>query len=240
MSHDDVLKGLVTFACTLVAVWVIKPFINIIVFRASRQTSSSVLGTTANASSLSLQNAYNSFLAYPSHVTKELKSYQSRLGTLRGAHARLAREIGYVQKIASFEKAGESNALVTKAICDLALRDFPHIGISSTPTPSTWPIQLSPSASGSQSSDIGRVKEVLKHLVRDWSLEGEAERRAIYMPILNELEKVPVERRSQHRVLVPGSGLGRLGWEIAQMGVFLISLIGRADNGQDSTLQLLN
>jgi hypothetical protein len=201
MSRDEVLKGLVTIACTLVAILVIKPFFKTINFRAS----SSVLGTTANASSLSCQNAYNSFLAYPNHVIKESRSYRSRFGTLRGAHARLAREIGYAQKIASFDKAGEGNAVVTKAICDLALRDFPHLDISSTPT----------------TSDIARVKEALKHLVRDWSSEGEAERREIYKSILDELEKIPLEGRSRHRVLIPGSGLGRLGWEVAQMGVFV-------------------
>jgi hypothetical protein len=40
----------------------------------------------------------------------------------------------------------------------------------------------------------------------------------IFTPILNELLKVPEVARPHHKVLIPGSGLGRIAWEIAARG----------------------
>ncbi len=59
--------------------------------------------------------------------------------------------------------------------------------------------------------------------MRDWSSEGEQERATCYKPILEELARIyggedDVERRRDARVLVPGAGLGRLAFDIAQMG----------------------
>ncbi|SCV70919.1 BQ2448_3681 [Microbotryum intermedium] len=67
----------------------------------------------------------------------------------------------------------------------------------------------------------GRVIEVLKHFVRDWSEEGRSERDALFPPILGALETEFGERiRSglRPKVLVPGSGLARLAYEIASLG----------------------
>ncbi|CAL1711444.1 unnamed protein product [Somion occarium] len=67
-------------------------------------------------------------------------------------------------------------------------------------------------------TDLSRVQESLKHFVRDWSDEGRRERDRICEPILSVLRDVPVERRASMKVLVPGSGLGRLAWEISELG----------------------
>ncbi|KAG8693602.1 hypothetical protein FRC09_010397 [Ceratobasidium sp. 395] len=67
-------------------------------------------------------------------------------------------------------------------------------------------------------TDLARVVEALKHCVRDWSIDGLAERTRVFTPILDVLAQVPAERRKDTKVLVPGAGLGRLAWDIASMG----------------------
>ena len=69
--------------------------------------------------------------------------------------------------------------------------------------------------------DIDKVRSTLRHLVRDWSQEGFAERDTCYSPILREIEATfPLNEcnRADIRVLVPGCGLSRLAWEINQRG----------------------
>lgn len=69
---------------------------------------------------------------------------------------------------------------------------------------------------------MSKVRSTLRQCVRDWSAEGAAERDACYGPILRELERLYPDRASRKnvRVLVPGSGLGRLVWETAARGFF--------------------
>ncbi|KAI8356122.1 N2227-like protein-domain-containing protein [Choanephora cucurbitarum] len=69
--------------------------------------------------------------------------------------------------------------------------------------------------------DMDKVKSTLKQFVRDWSAEGEHERKVTYDPIIQELDRLyrmPIEERGHIRVLVPGAGLGRLAFDIAKAG----------------------
>ncbi|KRY32515.1 Syntaxin-1A -like protein [Trichinella spiralis] len=62
---------------------------------------------------------------------------------------------------------------------------------------------------------------ILRQSARDWSAAGVEERKACYGHVIAELEsRYPVEGRSEIQVLVPGAGMGRLVWEIAQRGFF--------------------
>ncbi|KRY77943.1 UPF0586 protein C9orf41 -like protein, partial [Trichinella pseudospiralis] len=63
---------------------------------------------------------------------------------------------------------------------------------------------------------------ILRQSARDWSAAGVEERKVCYGLVIAELEsRYPVEKgRSQIQVLVPGAGMGRLVWEIAQRGFF--------------------
>ena len=68
--------------------------------------------------------------------------------------------------------------------------------------------------------------QAMKHLVRDWSAEGRAERDAVFPPILATMDALfpPPARQDGGsgdggaRVLVPGAGLGRLAYELASRG----------------------
>mmetsp|Transcript_20158 Transcript_20158/g.16856 ORF Transcript_20158/g.16856 Transcript_20158/m.16856 type:complete len:118 (+) Transcript_20158:154-507(+) len=57
-----------------------------------------------------------------------------------------------------------------------------------------------------------RVRLLLTELVRDWSVEGDEERKQSYEPLIKEL---PAERC---HVLVPGCGTGRLAYDVAVRG----------------------
>eukprot|EP01132_Coremiostelium_polycephalum_P005113 gene5113-6364_t len=68
---------------------------------------------------------------------------------------------------------------------------------------------------------MDRLKNVLVHLVRDWSVEGQEERSDCYDPILNELKKIyEGQNRENIKILIPGGGLGRLSYDIACLGFF--------------------
>merc|ERR1712045_744409 len=62
----------------------------------------------------------------------------------------------------------------------------------------------------------------IKEIVRDWSKDGETERDMCNKPILEEIEAIygdlNTAQRNGIKILVPGSGLGRLAYEIASRG----------------------
>jgi carnosine N-methyltransferase len=66
-----------------------------------------------------------------------------------------------------------------------------------------------------------RSEEAMQHYMRDWSTDGQHERDVPYRHIIAELEKHFPERLSRKegnvKVLVPGSGLGRLAHEISRL-----------------------
>ncbi|KAA0189969.1 hypothetical protein HAZT_HAZT011760 [Hyalella azteca] len=70
-------------------------------------------------------------------------------------------------------------------------------------------------------SDLEKVYTTLRQIVRDWTAEGAAERDLCYGPILEIIDKkYPKDKidRSCINVLVPGAGLGRLSYELANRG----------------------
>ncbi|TPX37333.1 carnosine N-methyltransferase [Synchytrium endobioticum] len=71
-------------------------------------------------------------------------------------------------------------------------------------------------------ADMDKVRSTIRQFVRDWSEEGCAERDAVYKPMTDALEKaferVPTDQRGALSVLIPGAGLGRLAFDVAQKG----------------------
>ncbi|KAJ4348234.1 uncharacterized protein N0V89_009606 [Didymosphaeria variabile] len=69
------------------------------------------------------------------------------------------------------------------------------------------------------------VGQALKHLVRDWTAEGDAEHYDAFPCVINTLLKFSnASRIAPAKVLLPGSGLGRLGHDIHGLGGFEVSL----------------
>ena len=72
-----------------------------------------------------------------------------------------------------------------------------------------------------KNSDHTSVSQGLKHFVRDWSMDGEEERNAVFPRMIETLEALfPRAHRGEKevRVLIPGSGVGRLAHDVDEMG----------------------
>ena len=147
----------------------------------------------------SLERAAYSYAKYRSMALAEVNDMRRSYVKLSRAHKRIGYDLGYPAKLNRLETLTADNAHVTLGIAHLAQTEFPGLA-------------------DAEGGDLGRVRETLKHFVRDWSSEGAHERNAIIEPILDALRLVPPERRADMRVLVPGAGLGRLAWEISQLG----------------------
>eukprot|EP00904_Undaria_pinnatifida_P012205 jgi/Undpi1/8114/HiC_scaffold_24.g10586.m1 len=80
-----------------------------------------------------------------------------------------------------------------------------------------------PGAGPSRTSarQVDKLNTTLHQCMRDWSQEGEEERRQSYSPVIEELERLcPLnpDLKGTQTVLVPGAGLGRLMLEIVARG----------------------
>ncbi|KIY62554.1 N2227-domain-containing protein [Cylindrobasidium torrendii FP15055 ss-10] len=148
----------------------------------------------------SRQHAYHSFKRFRSLADAEHTRLNAAYRSLGRAHTRLASQIGYPAKLAQLREATTANARVTDAIARFAASEHDL---------SEWP------QARVNNADLNRVREVLRHFVRDWSSDGVDERQALFRPILDALKPHAGRGKS---VLVPGSGLGRLAWEISQLG----------------------
>ncbi|KAG7091331.1 hypothetical protein E1B28_010375 [Marasmius oreades] len=150
------------------------------------------------------ENAYHSYRRYRQLSGDHLSRMQHAYGTVSRRHKRLGYDLGYPAKLRKLQETTKVNALVTDGIARLAEEEFEVKDERWLPT--------------MNSGNLSRVRESLKHFIRDWSFDGKTERDRIFLPILQVLELVNVEERPGKKVLVPGSGLGRLAWEISQLG----------------------
>lgn len=62
--------------------------------------------------------------------------------------------------------------------------------------------------------------QIITHIHRDWTEDGQPIRGLLYKPILDELSQIS----SKKTILVPGSGLGRLAYEIAHIGHKVVAI----------------
>ena len=170
--------------------------------------------------------AYKSYeKASKSSARKMRTAFRSGLRAA-GRTKRIAGEIGYAEKLERLEKAIEVNAVVSSAIYRLATTKD-EVGASGKDT-SDAGLVAQDAYVGVE--DHAKVREALKHFVRDWSEEGRRERRQALGPVLDALKTFErdVSGRREKRVLVPGAGLGRLAWEISQLGLSLCLAVLRS------------
>ncbi|KAI0343421.1 N2227-domain-containing protein [Trametopsis cervina] len=150
----------------------------------------------------SVERAAASFDQYFELSTSELTAMRRSYGKLGRKHKRLGYELSYPAKLDKLQATIEANDKVAREIGRCARESFPQLRHNRI----------------LGDGDLARVRETLKHFIRDWSADGASERDVIFKPILNALNVDPHSRRADTKILVPGSGLGRLAWEISELG----------------------
>ncbi|KAL0564581.1 hypothetical protein V5O48_017465 [Marasmius crinis-equi] len=167
--------------------------------------------STCITSPFSLSNAYHSYLHYRQLSASQHTQTQQAYALVNHRHKRIGYEIGYPAKLKKMEETTEANAVVTDGIARLAEEEFPSLkNNQNNQNNGGW---------NANAGNVSRVRESLKHFIRDWSVDGVSERETIFLPILDVLKlQSPESERPGKKVLIPGSGLGRLAWEIAQLG----------------------
>ncbi|KAF5577157.1 trehalase [Fusarium pseudocircinatum] len=85
---------------------------------------------------------------------------------------------------------------------------------------------ISAAQSSGRLADKISVSQALKHYVRDWTEEGESERKETFACLVKTLQGLFPVRDDENpvKILVPGSGLGRLGHDIARLGGFEVTV----------------
>lgn len=144
---------------------------------------------------------YHAYLILANAETAKMHAAYDRIGAQYKPYGEALR---YTEKLDNQTKANEANAGITRQIATLAIESF-----------AMDESYIKARTEGS----LFRVREAFQHYERDWSADGKAERDVVFGPILQVLrDEVEEGQRRGVKVLVPGSGLGRLAWEISELG----------------------
>ncbi|XP_037536614.1 carnosine N-methyltransferase [Nematolebias whitei] len=154
----------------------------------------------------------DAFRFYRVHVQEQVKRAELQFWSLSQRHRDLLP--GVLPKLGRVKECAKHNQEVLEAIVHNSLHMFENVEYGDR--------QGDPRKARSSSTfDIDKLKSTIKQFVRDWSEAGQAERESCYKPIIQEIRRLfPIDQYdvSKVSVLVPGAGLGRLAWEIAQLG----------------------
>lgn len=156
-----------------------------------------------------LRTAATGYAQYSMLANYDLYRMRYKYGTMSRAHKSIGNALGYPKKLDNLAETIEVNALLTTQIAATLGKLSEKFAPTSKPNPQA----------------LERIRDVLKQFVREWSSEGMSERQQTFPYILSIFERIPIEDRITTTVAVPGSGLGRLAWEIAQMGKSLRATI---------------
>ncbi|KAF1925979.1 N2227-domain-containing protein [Didymella exigua CBS 183.55] len=159
-----------------------------------------------------LLEALYGFAKYRERNMAELDRWRARYGKM------LEKAVDYKRKLRNIEQQIYENEVLCNAIVDYATTFY---GIE----------QKELAAHIKDAEKAGRVadrigpSQTLKHFVRDWADDGSKERDDAFPCILTTLSALaPPAASPRLRILLPGSGLGRLGTEIANLGRFQVTL----------------
>ena len=129
----------------------------------------------------------------------QLSLMRASYRTPHRSNKNLGYDIGYPKKLDQLHYVTSLNATITNDIAQLAREEFPSLAYQSN--------------DNMVSADLVRVRG-------SSFVIGARERTRIFSPILDVLKEVEPSRRGGMKILVPGCGLGRLAWEIAQFGIY--------------------
>jgi uncharacterized protein YqfA (UPF0365 family) len=125
----------------------------------------------------------------------------------------LEKVVGYKKKLDEIEALILANAAVCKDIVQNAMQFY---GIDQKELDE----HMTRAEKDGRQADRFAAAQTLKHYVRDWTDAGAKERNEAFPCILSTLDSIKSESPDGTKlsVLLPGSGMGRLGHEIANLG----------------------
>jgi ribosomal protein S20 len=157
--------------------------------------------------------AASSYMQHSCLAHRELSRMRNSYSAMGRQHKRIGYDLGYTNKLNTLAETIHVNAIITRKLSEMAGEN------------SNSRLKNSTSNAAQNHQQLSQIRDVLKQFVREWSVEGTEERSRTFAPILDVLMKATPQRREDTTVLVPGSGLGRLAWEIANMGVKLLTIL---------------
>ncbi len=154
-----------------------------------------------------LTHCINSFEQYPFLAEQVLQRKYARYSKQTPAQMAISKKLGYPAHFEKARKGIEVNARFSEKIALIAREKY-DIG----------PLPLN----DNESAEFGAVDSAFGHLSRDWSTQGAKERQAVFPPILSALEQHFGGTGEGSKVLVPGSGMGRLASDLADIGASIL------------------
>jgi len=146
----------------------------------------------------SILNTITAFSKYLYTAGQRLERRRDRFDRLPAAHRPLARAIGY-----------EAHFLEAQAGAEINSRFLGNVAI--------YARDVYGFVRGQEADEVKYeiADDFLGHVARDWTEVGAAERAQVHPPILKALRTEFASISGRKRILVPGSGMGRLAHEIA-------------------------
>lgn len=131
----------------------------------------------------------------------------------------MEKAVGYRKKLEDIEELIYVNEVLCKAIVANAMAFY---GIEQKELDA----HIKEAEAAGRVADRISVSQTLKHFVRDWAEEGQKERNDAFPCILSTLNTFKTSSNSSTplKILLPGSGVGRLGTEVANLGDFEVTL----------------
>jgi hypothetical protein len=125
----------------------------------------------------------------------------------------LEKVVNYKKKLDDVEELIYENFMICKSIVSNSMQFY---GV----TQKELDEHIKEAEKSGRNADRMSVGQTLKHFVRDWSDEGSKERNDAFPCILSTLQSLGTQTTENKslKVLLPGSGLGRLGHDIAKLG----------------------
>lgn len=154
-----------------------------------------------------LAHCINSFEQYPFLAEQVLQRKHARYSKQTPAQQAISNKLGYPAHFEKARKGIEVNARFSEKIAQIAREDY-HTG----------PRALE----DNEDAEFGVVDLAFGHLSRDWSTQGAKERQAVFPPVLGGLEQHFGGNGRGKKVLVPGSGMGRLASDLADLGASIL------------------
>lgn len=126
---------------------------------------------------------------------------------------KLCEEIGYMKKLFTIDSLIEANQDFLSCIASVPIEKY-EFGDKDFDI-----LEKDDVNKNSPSKTNFRVIEALGHYVRDWSRESDQELNVILKYVKGQLDNIiPPDERTRTVIVIPGSGLGRIAHEIAEMG----------------------